>query len=228
MSTVIEIEVNKLIPAEWNYKTDGTDKQIEKLTQAIKEIGSYGVLPVREIDSAGVMLYEVIDGNHRLKAIQTLGYPKVLCENFGAISKARAVVISRQRNEQWFEDNRLKLASLMTEVVFPEFPITNLVNILPESKEDLQSYQDLSDIEWFDKGHTTQAQEDKKNPITEEPPAEELEGNRYIVLSPQVFDKWMNLRNKIERSYPELQNDDQCMELLLKRFKGSNIVDNLQ
>ena len=34
---LVEMNANDLIKADWNYKTDGTDEQIEKLINSIKQ-----------------------------------------------------------------------------------------------------------------------------------------------------------------------------------------------
>ena len=46
---LVDIELKNLFKAKWNYKTDGTEEQIEKLCNSIKEDKSVGVLAVREI-----------------------------------------------------------------------------------------------------------------------------------------------------------------------------------
>ena len=95
-----ELSINDLIKADWNYKTEGTEEQIEKLITSIKVDKSVGVLAVREIsisedkDGMEVNKFEVIDGNHRLEALIRMNWEKVPCENFGDISKAKAITIA--------------------------------------------------------------------------------------------------------------------------------------
>ena len=57
MKEVIKLPIEKLIKAEWNYKTDGTDDQIQKLMNSIEFDKSAGVLAVRKLRDK----YEVID-----------------------------------------------------------------------------------------------------------------------------------------------------------------------
>ena len=63
---------------------------------SIEEDKSVGVLAVREIDGK----FEVIDGNHRLEALIRMKWKKVPCENFGQITKAKAITIARRRNHK--------------------------------------------------------------------------------------------------------------------------------
>ena len=147
-----EIPVEHLVPADWNYKTDATPEQVEKLAESIRKDGSAGVLAVREL---GVEVFEVIDGNHRLQAIQRLGWDEVPCENFGEISKAHAITIARRRNYQWFEDDESELAKLMRDIVSKEFDVSDLAQFMPDSPEALEAmfespYQGTGTAESFD------------------------------------------------------------------------------
>lgn len=139
------IPFSRLSKAPWNYKSEGTPEQIAKLAESIKEDSSAGVLAVREI---GKDKYEVIDGNHRLDAIEQVGWKQVPCENFGKISKARAVLVARRRNYQWFEDDKLKLASLIKDEVLKEFSMEELERFMPETKDELESLVKLLDFDW--------------------------------------------------------------------------------
>jgi len=143
---VVTVSIEQLSKADWNYKTDGTPEQIQKLAESIRRDQSAGVPAVREISSDQ---YEVIDGNHRLDALNLLHWSKVSVENFGPISQAEAVVIARRRNYQWFQDDVLKLSTLFRDVVLPEFPLEVLETFMPDSPEMLQSLARLSaDFDW--------------------------------------------------------------------------------
>jgi len=61
MNKVETMNIDNLVKAEWNYKTDGTEEQINKLIKSIKYDDSAGILAVRKLNDK----YEVIDGNHR-------------------------------------------------------------------------------------------------------------------------------------------------------------------
>lgn len=145
---VVEMDVASLIEAEWNYKERGTEEQIEKLAKSITKDMSVGVLAVRQIEKDGKILFEVIDGNHRLQAIQFLKWDKVPVENFGEISLADAVTIARRRNHSWFEDDKLALAKLFTDVVFKEYEIGSLAEFMPDSEEALEGYKNLGEFDW--------------------------------------------------------------------------------
>ncbi len=149
LTQIAKAKVVDLIHADWNYKTDGTEEQIAKLMAAIAFQGSCGVLMVREIKQDGKIIFEVMDGNHRLTALKKLGWEECPIENFGEISQADAIVYTRQRNEQWFEDDKLKLAVLFSNEVFAKHSPEYLATILPDSLESLHSFKALANVDWI-------------------------------------------------------------------------------
>tara|TARA_R100000458_G_scaffold11194_2_gene8944 strand:+ start:3844 stop:4371 length:528 start_codon:yes stop_codon:yes gene_type:complete len=141
---LVEMDIEDLIPADWNYKSDGTPEQIEKLCNSIKEDDSAGVVAVRELDGK----FEVIDGNHRLQALKQLKWKKIPCENFGSISKGKAVTIARRRNHKWFEDDLLAYAELFKEEVLQEYDIDQLETFMPETKDEMLNLENILEFDW--------------------------------------------------------------------------------
>ena len=139
-----EIDVKDLIKADWNYKSDGTEEQILKLCVSIEKDNSVGVLAVREIKGK----FEVIDGNHRLEAVKRLGWQKIPCENFGEISKAKAITIARRRNHSWFDDDAVKYADLLTNEVLKEYTLNDLATFMPETKKEMEKIAKLLEFDW--------------------------------------------------------------------------------
>ena len=138
------IDIGDLHKAEWNYKTDGTEEQIEKLIASIGQDNSVGVLAVRETESG----FEVIDGNHRFEAVTRMGWKEVPCENFGSITKAAAITIARRRNHKWFEDDIMAYAELFKDNVLAEFDIDELEKFMPDTKEEMEQMSKLLDFDW--------------------------------------------------------------------------------
>lgn len=134
---IIDIPIAKLIPADWNYKAKASESLLARLCKSIERDASAGVLPVREFGNGN---YEVMDGNHRLEAIKRIGWTIVPCENFGKISIAEALTISRRRNKEWFEDDAEQLAAMMREHVFPVIEMDDLETFMPETRDELEAY----------------------------------------------------------------------------------------
>lgn len=143
MGKIVEVDIKSLFPAPWNYKKDDEEKS-EKLKTSIKYDGSAGVPAVRELSEG----YEVIDGNHRLKALQELGWEKVTVENFGKINKAKAITIAHRRNTLWFESDIIALSSLLKNDVLSDISISQLYEVMPENKDELDALIKLTDFDW--------------------------------------------------------------------------------
>jgi hypothetical protein len=146
-----EVARELLISAEWNYKRAASPEALKKLAASIDKDRSAGVMAVREL-KAGKL--EVIDGNHRLDAIDVLGWKIVKVENFGPITKADAVLIARRRNHQWFEDDEFALAALIRDVVLPEYgTLEGLEDFMPDSAQDLADMIERAGTDWtYDPG----------------------------------------------------------------------------
>lgn len=143
---VMTVLVSRLVKAAWNYKTDGTPEQIDKLAASAEHDKSVGVLAVRELPNGKL---EVMDGNHRLDVLDKLGWKKVMVENFGSITEAEAVTVAHRRNYQWFQDDVLKLSTLFRDVVLPVYPLEDLSKIMPDTIAELSSLVRLSaDFDW--------------------------------------------------------------------------------
>jgi hypothetical protein len=138
------IDIKDLHKADWNYKTDGTDEQIEKLINSINQDKSVGVLAVRETEDG----FEVIDGNHRLEAVSRMKWEEVPCENFGLITKATAITIARRRNHQWFEDDLLSYSDIFKNDVLQEYSLDDLEKFMPDTKAEMMSIAELTDFDW--------------------------------------------------------------------------------
>jgi hypothetical protein len=145
---IVKAKVADLHHAKWNYKTDGTQEQLEKLAKSIEKYGP-GVPAVRIAeDEDGKEFLEVMDGNHRLTALRMLGIEEITIENYGHISQADAIILTRNRNQNWFEDDKLLLANLMVSHVFPETSMEELASFMPETVESLESLKLLGEAEW--------------------------------------------------------------------------------
>ena len=178
---LVEIDTKDLIKAEWNYKTDGTQEQIDKLINSIKEDSSAGVVAVRELGDK----FEVIDGNHRLEALIQMKWKKVPCENFGDISKAKAITIARRRNHKWFEDDIIAYAELFRDEILTEFSIEELEKFMPDTKEDMENLEKLLDFDWDNYEENHEYDEDNLKTINVKVPEE-------------TYNMWMKWKEKVK------------------------------
>jgi hypothetical protein len=113
-----EIEVSKLIEAEWNYKHDLNNNEILKekmlkLESNIKRNGFIENIIVRELSNNK---YEVINGNHRLLVARKLEIKEIMCYSMGEISLSQAKRIAIETNETKFEADKIRLAELIDDI----------------------------------------------------------------------------------------------------------------
>ena len=146
----MDVEVDKLHSAEWNYKLDAPDEVREKFRNSIVVDGSIGVLAVRESAELPEGHFEVIDGNHRLEIIQELGWKTAHVENFGTLTVAHAGHISYRRNHEWFPKDDLKWAELLSEQIMPEFgdDFDALAQIVPDTAQELLETRNMFEFDW--------------------------------------------------------------------------------
>ena len=203
-----QINMEDLIKADWNYKTDGSEKQISKLMNSIDEDKSIGVLAVREIEKEK---FEVIDGNHRLEAIKRLGWEKVPCENFGTISKAKAITIARRRNHKWFEDDILSYAELFTNDVLSEYSIEELEKFMPETKKELEDLEKLVDFDWSDFDGEFKYDEENLKTIK-------------VVVPDETYNMWLAWKEKI-KDVDGYETDSKAFEYAIVEANNLTLKD---
>lgn len=147
------VPLSRLRQAPWNYKKPGNPEDIARLAASIRHDGSAGVLPVRTVPDTDLL--EVMDGNHRLEALALLAetdpqWNAVRVENFGPVTVARAVLIARRRNYQWFDDDLTVLGALYRDEVMTEFDADTLDEFMPEGATGIQNLIDMLDFQWPD------------------------------------------------------------------------------
>lgn len=193
-------DVIGLIKADWNYKHDGSEEDIQKLMASVAEQGSVGTLCVRHISIDGRAMLEVFDGNHRLEVIKRMGIDKVPVEDFGDITQAQAIIYSRQRNEQWFKDNEYKFGKLLREVVVPQFDFSKLTAMLPTTEMALKSLADVSEINFED-------YRPKEKPI---------DNKMVLKIDGETLEAWNQWKQKANEFEGEVISDEQALLLALK------------
>ncbi len=175
MNKVETMNIDNLVKAGWNYKTDGTEEQINKLIKSIKYDDSAGVIAVRKLNDK----YEVIDGNHRLEALQRMGWQQIQVENFGDISKAKAIIIARRRNHVWFDDDLKAFSDLIKNDVLPEIDTDTLKDILPDTPDEIDNLVNFGNFDW-------------EEPIEKEPKDNDGKKTVVVKVDESVYQMWQD------------------------------------
>ena len=129
------ISLSQLIKAPWNYKEDDPI-QAEKLLANFRKNGQVENILVRLMDPE-TMLFEVINGNHRLETMMQLGFAEAFCFDFGVISEAHAMRIALETNEHRYPTNPAKLVAIVAELSSSE-SVDKLLQTLPFSGDEIR------------------------------------------------------------------------------------------
>lgn len=142
----IDVPLSHLVKWKENYKEDD-DHKLNALVENMRRNGQAETIIVREIGDAGEgMIYEVINGNHRVDAFHLLGWNEpVHCRNYGEIPDALAARIAVETNETRFPTNWVLLDGIVENLKL-QFPAEDLKLTLPFGLKDMQRYQ-LTDIQ---------------------------------------------------------------------------------
>ena len=180
-----DIEVSKIVKANWNYKTENKILT-EKLTENFKRNGQVENIIVRELDTG---FYEVVNGNHRLDVMSTLKIKQAHIFNLGKISEATAQRIAIETNETKFETDDFKVGKLLTSLA-EEFSIKDLEKTMPYTNDQLKEMQELVNLDWEQINETTSLDDPDYN-------------EKYISLNFHIpettFKQWEKLNKKMEK-----------------------------
>lgn len=136
------LNIEWLFPAKWNYKQNDDDL-LAKLMENIRRNDLIQNLIVRQVGNR----WEVVNGNHRLLALQELGHPKVMCYDMGQISDADAKRIAIETNETRFNTDNAQLAEILKDLR-DDFDISELCTTLPYSVGEVNNIIDLIDFDF--------------------------------------------------------------------------------
>ena len=173
------VEVDKLIKADWNYKTDD-EKKLKDLQENFKRNGQVENIIIRELSKGK---YEVVNGNHRYDALKNLGIKTAIVCNKGKITKAEAVRLAIETNETKFGVDNLKLAEAINNLQ-EQYPIEELVKTMPYTTTELNNLLNLINFEWEDfNSHKVDDDEAFNKTIT-------------IKVNKDILNSWNELRDK--------------------------------
>jgi len=180
----IDIDVSKLIKADWNYKEEN-DQQTENLLNNFKRNGQIENILIRELDTG---FFEVVNGNHRLDVMKILEIKKAHAYNFGKIGLAEAQRLAIETNETKFDSDSIKLAELITTLA-KEFPTSELANTMPYTEEQIQKMTELTEFDW----------NDYENDEVDTFGDDEFNKEIKFKVSEETFKRWEELKLKVEK-----------------------------
>lgn len=148
------LSIDSLIEADWNYKKDD-NQLLDKLVENIKLHGQVETIIVRELKNNK---FEVVNGNHRLKAFKVAGITEIHCFNLGKVSDNYAKRVAIETNETRFASDPSLLGKLLEEIT-SEINLDELVKTLPMSQDDVEGLIKLNEYDFTEFDQTAEAKE---------------------------------------------------------------------
>jgi ParB-like chromosome segregation protein Spo0J len=140
---VVEVDVGLLDKADWNYKKDDP-AMMAKLQANLKRNGQIENIVIREKPGGR---YEVVNGNHRLDALRAAGSAKAWAVNLGDIPDWKAKRIAIELNETRFENDELRLASML-EGMAKEMTKEEMLETMPIEPAEIDRLIAMAAFDW--------------------------------------------------------------------------------
>ena len=140
----IVVPIGRLRPNDWNPNVQ-PDWVYQKELGSIRRYGFVDPLIVRE---AGVEQYEIIDGFHRWKAADELGYTELPCWNLGEVSDADARELTVILNETRGQPNQDRLRELLQDLIKRRGDEDVVRDIMPFSRERFDEIIGRARVDW--------------------------------------------------------------------------------
>jgi len=137
----VDVPIDKLDEAEWNYKNNDSDMLI-KLANNLKRNKQLETIIIRD---KGGDRYEVVNGNHRLKAFRMIEWDKTIhAFNMGIIADTQAKRIAVEVNETRFTSNNDSLAKVIADIAV-DFSIEDMTITMPFTEENFIGFIEIND-----------------------------------------------------------------------------------
>jgi hypothetical protein len=189
------IEADKLVKAAWNYKTDNAELGA-KLVENIKRNGQIENIIVRQLETG---FYEVVNGNHRLDALKTIGAKRVMCYDLGKVTAQEAYRVAIETNETKFSTDVVKLGGLISEIASGS-SVDELIASMPYSAQEMENFIGMASFD-FDKYKEEEATE---------PGADIGSGQHRIsfVATAEIKAAWEEWQARCNKLFPKLGSDE--------------------
>lgn len=142
-----EVDISLLRPNTWNPNQQ-SDFMYERQGRSLKRFGFIQAVLVRSGDRSGVFpdgKLEIIDGEHRWRKMVELGAKKIVVNDLGLLPDHEAKALTDILNRLRGEDDKLKKAQLLTELV-TEFE--DLKEVLPYTASDFEEFGSMANFDW--------------------------------------------------------------------------------
>lgn len=130
------VPIEALSPNPWNPNVQ-SEFIFEKEIRSLEKHGQLAPVLVRQIGGG----FEIIDGEHRYKAMRSLGATEIEVKDLGALSDTDAKQITILMNEIRGEPDEVRLQRLLQDLA-QQVDLTELQEAMPYSEEEMKAYLD--------------------------------------------------------------------------------------
>ncbi|MFQ5968652.1 MAG: ParB/RepB/Spo0J family partition protein [Acidimicrobiia bacterium] len=138
---IVEIAVSQLVAARWNPN----HMDARMLARLQESISRFGVVENLVARPTGNGLYEVLSGNQRLQILRELGHQIIPCLVVD-LDDTQARLLAQALNRIEGEDD-LGLKAELVRNVLKAVPQTDLLSLLPETKDSLEALVSLGEAD---------------------------------------------------------------------------------
>lgn len=109
------VPTDEVIENTWNHMAM-SEAMYAKERASFEQHGFVGVIIVRKVKQGGKVLYQVIDGAHRLRLAKEMGMPEIRVNDLGPLSSEQAKMLTLQLNDIHGEHDKTRYAKLLEEL----------------------------------------------------------------------------------------------------------------
>lgn len=215
----VEVDVNDLVKADWNYKNEDVLLS-EKLKSNIKLNGQIENIIIYLLPTG---FYCILNGNHRYDVLKELNYTKVMCYNMGAISDSKAKRIAVETNESRFATDNIKLAEIISEIG-KEFATEDLISTMPYSEDEINGFNNLLNFNWQQFNNDSSSSDTVSDNLSSSD-TDISTTDLKIVVTNEVFVLWKEWKTRLSKLYPEDKiTDNKALEFALAEAISTHVL----
>lgn len=198
-----DIEIKKLVKANWNYKKED-ENLFAKLLHQMKNNGQIENIIIRKLSPDK---YEVINGNHRLDVMRILKYEKCHVYNYGDITLSQAKRIAIETNETYFDSDKRKKSEIICQLT-KEFEINDMIKTMNYNNDDIIAMQMLANSD--------------KNATFGEENEDNFKFQIKMNVSKETFERWKQLKSRM-REVLGYDNESKVIEFAIEEALNTPI-----
>lgn len=139
------VNVDDVEPNPWNPNHQ-SEFMYDREKRSILEFGFVDDVIVRSGNEDGPLKsLQIIDGEHRHKAMRDLGHKSISVKDLGTVPDLKAKALTQMLNRLHGEDDKQKRADLINDILVLQ---PDYIDILPYTEVELDHIKSMSEFDW--------------------------------------------------------------------------------